>query len=165
MGNIKNKKVKLIGFALAGTIGITSLGCYIYDRTSVNHLSEECPFNKILSSSHQVNYINKNYESLGFEARKIELIKTGVHKYIREVAATTKDDGTVVINVPDGYYYDKVSYEFVKTVRTHEPVLDANGNEIKEKYILIGDAHYLDADYKYDYECDENSNVKLIKLS
>lgn len=165
MKNIKNKKIKLIGFALVGTLGITSLGCYIYDNTCVNHLNQECPFNKVLGSRHQVNYINNNYELLGVTAKETTLIKTGVHEYVREISTTTKDDGTIVINVPDGYYYDKVSETFIKNVRTYEPVLDINGTQIKETYILIGDAYYLDADYNYDYECDENPNVKLIKLS
>lgn len=165
MKNINDKKIKLVGLTLACTLSATSVGSYIYDKTCVDHLKEECPFNKILGSTHQVEYINKNYSDLGIIAKEVSVIKTEKYTYMIDPILSYKKDGTVVVNIPKGYdYYDRKLDKCIKEVKTKNPELDKKGNEIYEDYIIIGGVNYADADYKYDYEFDENC-LTIIKVS
>lgn len=161
---MKNKNKKRISIALAASIGLSFCTSYLFDSYYVNHLEGECLFNGILGSNHQVNQINKQYKDLDIVARKVSLIATKKEKYYMEPIITYNDAGDSVIHIPDGYDYDRVSQKCVKEKYTHEPLLDKHGNEILEKYIIIGNEEVVNQKYYYDYECTDKG-LSLIKLS
>ncbi len=152
MFNKNNKKIKIIGGTLAATIALTGTGlvaCELYD-SKVDHMHEECPFNKVLGVEHQINKINKQTKDTDMVASHVNVISVDNITDSIPAGKYTNAAGETTYSVPKGYVLE--GSNAVKSTEEH----------IAAEYIIVDNNKYVDGDYVYADEL--GSNCSFIKI-